>query len=415
MSDQQTKRIRTKRTKDAEEYDILQLDDYIKKFFENEKKKLPDYIKRVISILQILLKIEPPYGIESKILDELQQLCFIFSCESSDTDEYDIKFTYREYLDLYQELKQLVNKITDIKYDKSSNTYLDLSKQIVSEYQKILSIPIKSLFIGKNKEKMVQTEQKKTLLQKFTLIIDQFTNIHNLPFNETTTTKEHKCKCGNKDNFHTSDTSMICEECGLEMPIILSQTSYKDIDRINMHQKYKYEKKSHFKDTIRQYQGKQNKYIPDNLYKQAELWLIKHGLITDVAKDPENKKERYKKVKKEHIRLFLSEYGEINYYEDINFIYAQLTGETCPDLSEIEPQLYEDFDKLVEAFLNDPDITRTNFLNSQYVLRQLLIRHRFKFNEIDFPGLKTRERQREHDTIYQKLADKLCWTYSSSI
>jgi hypothetical protein len=153
-----------------------------------------------------------------------------------------------------------------------------------------------------------------------------------------------------------------------------TNVNYNDYGRININQKYKYEKKCHFRDTLNQYQGKQNKFIPPKLFDDLNDILEKHGLL-NISED---KNIKYSKVTKEHIRLFLNEIEYSKFYEDLQLIYSKLTGKPCPDINRIEKQLYEDFDKLVEAFLSLPNMDRKNFLNSHYVLRQLLLRKNIK-------------------------------------
>jgi hypothetical protein len=174
-----------------------------------------------------------------------------------------------------------------------------------------------------------------------------------------------------------------------------------------MVQKYHYDKKCHFRDTINQYQGKQNKYIPSKLFDELNIILQKHGLLLD----SNNPNIKYSKVTKDHIRLFLNEIEYSKYYEDLQLIYYKLTSKPCPDINSIEKQLYEDFDRLVEAFLSLPNIDRKNFLNSHYVLRQLLLRRNIKVPENDLSILKTTSRMRDHDDIYEICCNILGWNF----
>jgi hypothetical protein len=183
-----------------------------------------------------------------------------------------------------------------------------------------------------------------------------------------------------------------------------SSLIFQDLSRVNINQKYKYEKKCHFKDTINQYQGIQNKFIPDNIIKDVFDMLKIHGLYNENDIDP------FKKITKEHIRSFLDETGHSKYYEDLQLIYSKITKKPCPNISQYEKKLYEDFDCLVETFLN-LNINRKNFLNSHYVLRQLLLRQNVKVPENDLNYLKTPNRLREHDEIFQKCCEILNWNF----
>jgi hypothetical protein len=164
-----------------------------------------------------------------------------------------------------------------------------------------------------------------------------------------------------------------------------------------MVQKYHYDKKCHFRDTINQYQGKQNKFIPQKVYDDLEYMIKMHGLNKD-------------KLTINHISMFLTETKNTNYYEDKQLIYSVITGKNKPDISKYEKQLYEDFDKLVIVFLQ-LKINRKNFLNAHYVLKQLLLRQGVKLPENHLNSLRTPQRLREHDEIYEKCCEVLGWNF----
>ena len=144
--------------------------------------------------------------------------------------------------------------------------------------------------------------------------------------------------------------------------------------------------------------------------------LEKHKLIKIEEKQLEDgttvKVKNYDKVLKKHIRLFLSETGFSKYYEDEQLIYNKITGKEKIDISQYEPKLFEDFDKLVKAYSSLKEITRTNLLNSHYVLRQLLLRQGVKVADSVLHFLKTPQRLREHDEIYKKCCEVLKWEFT---
>lgn len=182
--------------------------------------------------------------------------------------------------------------------------------------------------------------------------------------------------------------------------------NYQDLGRVNLNQKYKYEKWCHFRDTIQQYQGLQNKFIVDKVFEDVIEMIKSHGLYYEKHSDP------YYKITKEHIRRFLMETNNSKYYEDTQLIFSKITNKPCPNISKYEAKLYEEFDMLVEVFLSMKS-NRKNFLNSHYVLRQLLRRQGVRVTEEDLNCLKTPSRLREHDEIYQKCCEKLGWNFTS--
>jgi len=240
--------------------------------------------------------------------------------------------------------------------------------------------------------------------------------------------KVNICKCINKDENKIEQTvengcQIVCGECGMVYNSnFTDNVTFYDYSRVNMTQKYHYEKKCHFRDTINQYQGKQNKHIPQSVYDNLEKMLEMHGLLN--KEDPESSQSgefishpnsglKYEKVTKQHIRTFLKEIEKSKYYEDTQLIFSQLTGKSKPDISKYEKELYDDFDKLVKVFVSIKGIScyRKNFLNSHYVLRQLLLKQGIRVPYSDLNTLKTHSRLREHDEIYKQCCELLNWEF----
>lgn len=91
-----------------------------------------------------------------------------------------------------------------------------------------------------------------------------------------------------------------------------------------------------------------------------------------------------------------------------------MTGKKNIDLSAIEEQLFNDFDRLVCAYdkLEKKD-GRSSFLNSHYILYQLLKRHKFPCDENMFINiLKTKDRIDYHNDITQEMFEILEWNFT---
>ena len=68
-------------------------------------------------------------------------------------------------------------------------------------------------------------------------------------------------------DFNIIDTNIyICMNCSTQQTVLKNVSSYRDIDRVNIGNKYLYDRKIHFRDSINQYQGKQNSTIPKKVY-----------------------------------------------------------------------------------------------------------------------------------------------------
>lgn len=213
------------------------------------------------------------------------------------------------------------------------------------------------------------------------------------------------------DLFLVHDNHHVCEHCGLVYDFTENQTSFKDIDRVNMSSKYTYDRRTHFRDCINQFQGKQNVFVDGNVYRDILEQLVLHHLI------PENYKELpkhqvFQNIQKEHVMLFLKETKHTKHYEDVVLIYHQLTGKPAPDISHLENELLQDFDILTELYDKKyRNQERKNFINTQYVLFQLLKRHKYPCKKEDFNILKTVDRKYYHDDICKKLFEELGWNH----
>ena len=171
----------------------------------------------------------------------------------------------------------------------------------------------------------------------------------------------------------------------------------------------------HFKDCINQYQGKQNASIDDKVYKDLETQLELHGIV-QTQQQCENVSKRFSSVTKEHILLFLKETGHSKHYEDVVLIYHKLTGKKVDDISHIEDALMEDFDKISnvydQKFKFTGKIDRKSFINTQYVLFQLLRKHKYPCKRNDFNMLKTLDRKSFHDDIVKEIFEHLNFNFT---
>uniref|UniRef100_A0A6C0CZI2 Uncharacterized protein n=1 Tax=viral metagenome TaxID=1070528 RepID=A0A6C0CZI2_9ZZZZ len=226
-----------------------------------------------------------------------------------------------------------------------------------------------------------------------------------------------KCAHCEEENalFIMTDGLMTCENCGVTSEFSkASVICYKDIDRVNITSKYQYDRITHFKDCINQFQGKQNSTIDKKVYDDLIFQFRQHDLIPEDWKDLP-KDEAFQKITKEHILLFLKETNHTKHYEDIVLIHSNLSGIVPPDLSSIENKLLQDFDALTNLYDRKyRNLERKNFINTQYVLFQLLRRHRFPCKKEDFNILKTIDRKYYHDDITRSLFEELGYNFTAT-
>jgi hypothetical protein len=437
-----------KNKEEIKEDNILHINEKILKYFETEKKRVRLYEHVIEQLLKKLKLTKCPYGIESSITYSINNFVNEYNVDINNsgnpssgqgTLKIETNLTYKEYKDIYTQISNIHKHINDIYMNEMAYTTNVL--QYIEKYTNIINQPKTIQFIGKKVESENQpllqvisdfNNLVKTMIDNKTLLYypvipdyfiskkekdetEKFVNsIKNSIKNIVKKQKINICKCINKDENKIEQTvengcQIVCGECGMVYNSnFTDNVTFYDYSRVNMTQKYHYEKKCHFRDTINQYQGKQNKHIPQSVYDNLEKMLEMHGLLN---KDDSGSK--YEKVTKQHIRTFLKEIEKSKYYEDTQLIFSQLTGKSKPDISKYEKELYDDFDKLVKVFVSIKGIScyRKNFLNSHYVLRQLLLKQGIRVPYSDLNTLKTHSRLREHDEIYKQCCELLNWEF----
>lgn len=353
--------------------DILSIDNKINENFKNEKSKLDEYKKKYEQIKNSLNL--------ANIRPRVKK-----SLEDSE--------------------KELKKHIENIQNDTFFNFYTAESAVLLEKYKDILNAPMKMNFMGKS---VKNNKEKQKLINEYLEIANKYVNIDI----ETPEKKEKiVCKnCQNKKDFDINEcNTYICLICSVEQIVLKNVSSYRDINRINISSKYMYDRKIHFRDCINQYQGKQNSTVSQNVYDDLEEQFDKHHLLKG---DKNSQKEvRFSNITKEHISIFLKELDYTKHYENINLIHYNITGKKPDDIGYIEDKLLDDFDVLTDIYDKTyKNIDRKNFINTQYVLYQLLLRHRHPCKKEDFSILKTIDRKTFHDDICKKLFCILGWNF----
>jgi len=356
------------------EQDILSIDASIHSNFENEIKKLPEYIEKLQDI-EYSLKLE--------------------------------NIRHRVRFSLKKGREVLLRKINDIKNSSTYNFYIIESASLLDKYRCILESPMRISFMGKpiknDKEKQRVVNSYLKIARKYIEIKMEIPEKKNLII----------CpNCPNKKDFEILEGNIyVCSICSAQQEILKHISSYKDIDRVNISCRYMYDRKVHFRDCINQYQGTQNSTILQKVYDDLERQFELHHLLVGDIDSP--KEIRFKNITKEHIGMFLKELEYNKHYENINLIHYNLTGVKPDDISYLENKLLDDFDSLTELYdKRFKNIDRKNFINTQYVLYQLLSRHKHPCIKEDFTILKTIDRKSFHDDICKVLFEERGWNHS---
>lgn len=352
---------------------ILDLHTYILQQFERAKTELPQLAKRI---------------------EDLESL--LESCTA--------RFRHQIENEL-KELKRLYKSIDD---DEDRNFYLLQVTPMLEEYRQELAKPIELSFMGQ--PLIPDTSVADNIVSRFTRIAEHTCPSLYCKLEETISNSQ----CCSNCNSHSQESSQVCAQCGAQQNGSNTTFSYNDTNRINMSSKYTYDRRLHFRDSINQFQGKQNSTIKQDVYDKLIEQFELHNLLLEDKSLP--RQIRFQKITKQQIAMFLKEINYAKHYEDINLIYHNLTGTKLDDISHLEETLMNDFDILSdlynELYVKTRKTDRKSFINTQYVLFQLLRRHKYPCERSDFNFLKTIERKGFHDEICSDLFARLSWNFS---
>jgi Poxvirus Late Transcription Factor VLTF3 like len=398
-------------------YDLSHIHELVQHFISSKLQEFPILQKKAIETYWVLVLNKQPYGVTIP----QKRVISVFEQENKTVlkDRPLISLTkmtlkeYKEKISFLDKWNQIDSKIV-LFYP----LFLSQFESIMKDFKQTLQTPLLRSFSQKDQPIL---DKKSSPCHKE---LDDYLYLMNDCFDKSTvdhildqaTPKETKLKVQFEDNVsvrakrYLESMAADCDDDDdddddTSKSKVFSGVHFTDLSRVNINQTYKYEKKCHFRDTVKQYQGLQNKFIPEKVFTDVISEIKYNGIYDDVSKDP------YRKLTKDHIRLFLDETGHAKYYEDLQLIYSKITGRPCPNISKYERKLYDDFDCLVDAFLS-LEINRKNFLNSHYVLRQLLKRQGVRVGDDDLSSLKTLSRVQSHDEIYQRCCELLNWNFT---
>ncbi|PQM58905.1 MAG: hypothetical protein CML47_07035 [Rhodobacteraceae bacterium] len=195
-----------------------------------------------------------------------------------------------------------------------------------------------------------------------------------------------------------------CKNCGLLQTILndTDRASYKDPPKESCY--YSYRRSNHFNEWIAQFQGKETTQIPKTVLVQV---------VTEI------KKERIRNLNElttQKVRAILKKLKLNKYYEHIPHIINQLNGQPPPYMSRSTEELLRImFQKIQGPFLEFCPKKRKNFLSYSYVLHKFVELLDLPHLKPLFPLLKSREKLHSQDMIWQKICERVGWTFHKSM
>ena len=315
---------------------------------------------------------------------------------------------------LREEYNHIAQKIVEARNQVQYKMYIAESSELIERYKKILENPIVRSFMGTPQK---ESQEKQKIISAYLNLVKRY---HPTLQIEPQYKKKLDQNCFNKEcefynissehNFIEKRGLLICKKCSSIQPETKNISSYADVDRINLSTRYLYDRKVHFRDCILQYQGKQNVTVEAKVYEELIDQFEKHHLLIGDPLTPSH--IRMANITKTHISLFLKELKYSKHYENVQLIHYNITGKPAPCVTHLEEKILQDFEKLTALYDEIyKDDKRKNFINTQYVLFQLLRRHKHPCEASEFSILKTSERRDWHHQVCKKLFGILNWNF----
>lgn len=190
----------------------------------------------------------------------------------------------------------------------------------------------------------------------------------------------------------------VCKECGfcydLNEFVISDMYTYVKIQKIY------YQKITHFKEVLCNFQAKECKFIPNEI-----LELI----LTSVNHDKEL-------INISIIKNILKRNKLTKYVENVHSLLFILTGTEAPFIPrEIELKLIQYFKQITKIFDICKTPNRVNFLNYYFILYKLLELIGETDIMLKVPKIKCKHRILEHNKMWKQICLQLEWKFIKTI
>jgi Poxvirus Late Transcription Factor VLTF3 like len=197
--------------------------------------------------------------------------------------------------------------------------------------------------------------------------------------------------------------------CGFERRCLTRTSVYSDSSKQSTGRNG-YDDRDNFLKALRRHEGKQPNHLPENLIDVLDRHFTSFGLpaVEEVRRLPLIERGPRQGTKEGTSRdmMFraLYETNNVAYYEDINLICHLTWGWALPDISYLEDQIMDDYDKTQRIYESLPKDRKSN-LNIQYRLFKHLEMRRHRCYIDDFKIVKTRDILEYHDSIWRLMIE----------
>lgn len=313
------------------------------------------------------------------------------------------------YMDLDNEIKELLKEIEDMESQSGLSKYLLDANQILL---KISENSYKTRDSDKYQNNNITNFVSFKGVQTRGSLMDEYLEKTGQGvFNRNKKDEDFICKiCNSYMKVNDSESMIVCEECGITRHYT-DTTNEEWTDRVEIVTPYSYKRHNHFEDHIRRFQAKESKNIPRPIVDSIILELKKRQITNT------------NDLNASLIKSILKKLDITSYYDNINRIICILTGKKPPKMSkELEEKLRVMFNIIQEPFEKHKSKCpyRTNFLSYSYTINKML--RIIGENEPEaleflpsFKLLKSREKLIMQDKIWKAITEEVGWGYKPSV
>lgn len=249
-------------------------------------------------------------------------------------------------------------------------------------------------------EKQDNTINRASLQEKYLILTNKNHNFDKTKINKVVICQA--CDLNLEKTLIQLEGCYVCKNCG-DFEYVSTENEFQNHKEITTEkQKYPYKKINHLKEKLNQFQSKESADIPDKI-------------CSIIRTDLRRAKIRQSECLPRDITKILKKHRLTSYYEHLQQIYCKISGSTPITLQrEVEETIINMFQSMQESFRKHCPATRSNFLSYSYVLNKCFRILNMPEHAKYFNLLKSKDKLREQDIIWNKICRDMGWDFHSS-
>lgn len=279
-----------------------------------------------------------------------------------------------------------------------------LKKPVRKRNKKIELTPTKGIMcmlLGEEENEVKKDDNtcKASLQNQYLLIMDK-----EYACSKSKTSLSKKCiKCNIDYDIFYNEAIIACPKCGDADKLFIESDTPSQRETFAEKPKYPYKKIGHCIEKLNQFLCKGNANIPAEIFAILDEEIEKHNLTKE-------------SVTIRFLESMLKKHRLSGYYENIMFIYSKITKKQPQHITREEYELvlkmFKEAEEVFDKKYKPPN--RNNFLKYTFVLNKIFLTIKRPDIAEHFKLLKSSEKLKQQERIWQKICIDLGWSYHSS-